>query len=113
MASRRLRKIDLLQQQLAASGGSLAETQQIAASLKYMEDRYMARPAAELLVERGDREAEQLQAGLDATPILGREPHGDLLRAAFKEAFTAEGIPPVVEKMARAFYARRGHPKGR
>lgn len=112
MASRRLRKIDVLRQQLAASGGSLAETKQIAASLKYLEDRYMARPAAELLVERGDPEAGQLQAGLDATPVLGREPHGDLLRAAFKKALTTEGIPPDVEEMARAFYARRGRPNG-
>jgi hypothetical protein len=112
MASRRLRKIDVLRQQLAASGGSLAETKRIAASLKYLEDRYMARPAAELMVERGDPQAQELRAGLDATPVLGREPHGDLLRAAFKKALATEGIPPDVEEMARAFYARRGRPKG-
>jgi hypothetical protein len=113
MASRRLRKIDLLEQQLAASGGTLDETRQIAVSLKYMKDRYIARPAAELMVDRGDPEAEQLKAGLDATPVLGREPHGDQLRAAFKKALATEGIPPDVEEMARAFYARRGGAKGK
>jgi hypothetical protein len=73
----------------------------------------MARPAAELMVDRGDPEAEQLQAGLDSTPVLGREPHGDQLRAAFKKALATEGIPADVEEMARAFYARRGEPKGK
>jgi hypothetical protein len=107
MASRRLRKIDLLEQQLAASGGSLQETKQIAASLKLLEDRYMARPAAELLVEQGAPASDQLRAGLEATPVLGRDPHGDRLRAAFKQAFAREGIPSEIQEMARAFYARR------
>ena len=114
MAARRLRKIDLLEQQLAASGGSLAEIRQIAAPLKLMKDRYMARPAAELMVERGaDPMAAQIAAGLDATPVLGRDPHGDLLRTAFKKAMQQGGIPPDVEEMARAFYGRRGQPKAK
>jgi hypothetical protein len=108
MAERRLRKIDRLQQELAASGGSIAEITQIAISLKYMQGRYLARPAAELLVERGDPEAAQLSAGLAATPVYGREPHGDLLRAAFKKALATEGIPADVEANARAWYAHRG-----
>ena len=113
MAARRLRKIDRLELQLASSGGSVKETKAIAKSLNLMEDRYMARPAAELLVEHSDPGAAQIAAGLAATPVLGRDPHGDRLRAAFKQAFSREGIPPDVEEMARAFYERRGQPKGK
>ena len=113
MASRRLRKIDILERDLAAPGRSLAELKQLAASLKLMRGRYMARPAAELMVERGDPASAQLSAGLAATPVLGRDPHGDLLRAAFKQAMAKEGIPPDVEEMARDFYERRGQPKGK
>ena len=108
MAERRLRKIDRLRQGLAASDGSLDDVKRIAASLNYLEDRYLARPAAEILVERGDPQAGALSAGLAMRPVLGREPHGDLLRAAFKKALTSEGIPPDVEANARRFYAGRG-----
>ncbi len=107
MAERRLRKIDILERDLPQRT-TLAEIKLLAASLKLMKDRYMARPAAELLVERGDAEASLLSAGLAATPVLGRDPHGDRLRAAFKQALATEGIPSDVEKMARRFYARRG-----
>ncbi len=107
MAERRLRKIDILDRDLPQRT-TLVEVKRLAASLKLMEDRYMARPAAELLVERGDAEASLLSAGLAATPVLGRDPHGDRLRAAFKQALAREGIPADVEKMARRFYARRG-----
>ena len=110
MAERRLRKIDILDRDLPQST-TVAEIKQLAASLKLMEDRYMARPAAELMVERGDAEAAQLSAGLAATPVLGRDPHGDRLRAAFKQALAREGIPAGVEEMARRFYARRGQKK--
>ncbi len=107
MAQRRLRKIDLLDRDLPQRT-TLAEINQLAASLKLMKDRYMARPAAELMVERGDAEASLLSAGLAATPVLGRDPHGDRLREAFKQALAKEGIPANVEEMARRFYARRG-----
>ncbi len=107
MAERRVRKIDRLQQGLAASDGSLADVMRIAASLNYLEDRYLARPAAELLIERGDPQAGELSAGLAMRPVLGREPHGDLLRAAFKKALASEGIPRQVEANARRFYAGR------
>lgn len=106
MAERRLRKIDVLERDLKP-GMTIAQIRQLATSLKWMEDRYMARPAAVMLIERGDRDADRLQAGLDKTPVLGREPHGDKLRLAFKEAMEREGIPPDVEQMARKFYARR------
>ena len=104
----RRKKADLLREALAGSG-SLADLQTIARSLNLMEDRYMARPAAELLVERGDPDAARIEAGLAATPVLGRDPNGDLLRAAFKKALAAEGIPSNVDEMARRFYGGRGH----
>ena len=113
MAQRRLRKIDRLEQELAASSGTLDDIKRIAESLKWLESRFLARPAAELMVERADPDAAQLSTGLAATPVLGRERHGDLLRAAFKQALAKEGIPPEVDADARAFYARGGHhPKG-
>ena len=105
----RPKKADLLKQGLAASGGTLAELQSLASSLNLMEDRYMARPAAELMVERGDPAAAQIAKGLAATPVLGRDPNGDLLRAAFKKAMAQEGIPSPLEEMARRFYGGRGN----
>jgi hypothetical protein len=112
MASRRPRKAELLEAALAGSTVTLPDLKRIASSLNLMEDRYMARPAAELMVERGDPGAPQIAAALAATPVLGRDPKGDRLRAAFKQAMTRDGIPPDVEAMARAFYERRGQPKG-
>ena len=106
MAQRRLRKIDILERDLQP-GLTIAQVKALAASLKLLEDRYLARPAAFLLIERGDRDSDKLQAGLDATPVLGRDPHGDKLRLAFKQAMDREGIPPDVEKLARRFYAQR------
>jgi hypothetical protein len=105
----RPKKADLLRQGLAASNGSLADLQRLATSLNLMEDRYMARPAAELLVERNDSAAPQIAKGLALTPVLGRDPNGDLLRAAFKHALAKEGIPANVDEMARRFYGGRGH----
>jgi hypothetical protein len=106
MAARRLRKIDILERDLQP-GMTIAQIKELATSLRWMEDRYMARPAAVLLIERGDPDGARLQAGLDATPVLGREPHGERLRLAFKEAMAREGIPRDVERMARDFYGRR------
>ncbi|MDQ6879153.1 MAG: hypothetical protein M3082_15970 [Candidatus Dormibacteraeota bacterium] len=104
----RRKKADLLKERLAGTNGSLADLQSIASSLNLMEDRYMARPAAELLVERGDQDAQRIAKGLAATPVLGRDPNGDLLRAAFKKALAAEGIPGQIDEMARRFYGARG-----
>jgi hypothetical protein len=105
----RRKKADLLKEGLAGGGGTMVELRRLALSLHLMEDRYMARPAAELLVERGDPDAPQLAKGLAATPVLGRDPNGDLLRAAFKKALAQEGIPDDVDHMARRFYGGRGH----
>ncbi len=105
----RRKKADLLNEGLASSSGTMAELKSLASSLNLMEDRYMARPAAELLVERGDPDAPQIAQGLAATPVLGRDPNGDLLRAAFKKALAHEGIPSDIDQMARRFYGGRGH----
>ena len=109
----RRKRIEVLKEKLAGSNGTLADLQGIASSLNLMEDRYMARPAAELLVGSGDAEAAQIGQGLAATPVLGRDPSGDLLRAAFKTAMAKEGIPPKVDEMARLFYGRHGHGHGK
>jgi DNA-binding LacI/PurR family transcriptional regulator len=106
MAARRLRKIDILERDLRP-GMTIAQIRELAASLKWMEDRYMVRAAAVLLIERGDPDGAVLQAGLDKRPVLGREPHGDKLRLAFKEAMERDGIPADVEAMARSWYAGR------
>jgi hypothetical protein len=109
----RRKRIEVLKEKLAGSSGTVADLQSIASSLNLMEDRYMARPAAELLVGSGDAEAAQIGQGLAATPVLGRDPSGDLLRAAFKTAMAKEGIPPGVDEMARRFYGHRGHGHGK
>ena len=109
----RRKRIEVLKEKLAGSNGTLADLQAIASSLNLMEDRYIARPAAELLVGSGDAEAAQIGQGLAATPVLGRDPSGDLLRAAFKTAMAKEGIPPQVDEMARRFYGHRGHGHGK
>ena len=109
----RRKRIEVLKEKLASSSGTVADLQSIASSLNLMEDRYMARPAAELLVSTGDAEAAQIGQGLAATPVLGRDPSGDLLRAAFKTAMAKEGIPPQVDDMARRFYGHRGHGHGK
>ena len=108
----RMKRIDILREKLAASNGSLADVRSIATSVNLMKARYMARPAAELLVERADPEAPGIALGLAATPVLGRDPSGDLLRAAFKKAMAAEGIPGDIDAMARRFYATRGDAHG-
>jgi len=109
----RRKRIEILKEKLAASSGTVADLQGIASSLNLMEDRYMARPAAELLVGAADQEATQIAQGLAMTPVLGRDPSGDLLRAAFKQAMAKEGIPSKVDEMARRFYGRRGRGHGR
>jgi len=59
----RRKRIDVLKEKLAGSSGTLADLQGIAKSLNLMEDRYMARPAAELLVDRGDPAAGDADVG--------------------------------------------------
>jgi len=109
----RRKRIEILKEKLAGSNGTIADLQSIASSLNLMEDRYMARPAAELLVSTGDQDAPHLADGLAMTPVLGRDPSGDLLRDAFKTAMAKEGIPAQVDEMARRFYGRRGKKQGK
>ncbi|MEA2645803.1 MAG: hypothetical protein QOE92_886 [Chloroflexota bacterium] len=100
-------KFEILRDQLAASSGSLAEVRGIATSVGVMEDRYLARPAAELLVARGAPGADRIAATLQTMPITGKDYKGDMLRAAFRTALEREGISPAVEQVARSFYERR------
>jgi hypothetical protein len=109
----RIKRIDILREKLAGSNGTLADVRSIANAVNLMKARYMARPAAELLVERNDPDAPGISRGLAATPVLGLDPAGDLLRAAFKKAMASEGIPSDIDTMARRFYATRGDPHGR
>lgn len=100
-------KFELLRDQLAAGGGSLAEVRGIATSIGVMEDRYLARPAAEMLIARGAPGSDRIAATLQTMPITGKDYKGDMLRAAFRTALEREGISPAVEEVARAFYERR------
>jgi hypothetical protein len=100
-------KFEILRDQLAQCGGSLAEVRAIATSIGVMQDRYLARPAAEMLIARGAPGSDQMAATLRTMPITGKDYKGDMLRAAFRAALEREGIGPDVENVARAFYERR------
>ena len=102
-------KLDRLQQGIGAGGQSIAELEQIAKSAGFWQERFVARPAAELLIEQGAPGADVMQATLDTMPITGRDKKADLLRAAFRSALEREGIPADVERVARSFYERRGN----
>jgi hypothetical protein len=102
-------KSELLKEQLATGGTSIAEIRATATGLGVYQDRYLARPAAEMLIAQGAAGADRMAATLARMPITGKDYKGDLLRAAFKSALQREGIPPDVERVARAFYERRQH----
>jgi hypothetical protein len=100
-------KSEQLRDQLASGGGTIAEIRQIAIGLGVYQDRYLARPAAEMLIAQGAPGAERMAATLATMPITGKDYKGDLLRGAFKAALAKEGIAPDVERVARAFYEHR------
>ncbi|MEP7105461.1 MAG: hypothetical protein ABI838_06425, partial [Chloroflexota bacterium] len=100
-------KSEQLRDQLATGGGTIAEIRQIAESIGCYQDRYLARPAAEMLIAQAAPGADRMAATLATMPITGKDYKGDLLRAAFKTALAKEGIPPDVERVARAFYEHR------
>jgi hypothetical protein len=102
-------KSELLKEQLAAGGGSIAEIRAIATNLGVYQDRYLARPAAEMLIAQGAPGADRMKATLAHMPITGKDYKGDLLRAAFASALQREAIPPDVERVARDFYEHRRH----
>jgi len=100
-------KSELLKEQLAGGGTSIAEVRTIATNLGVYQERYLARPVAEMLIAQGAPGADRMAATLATMPITGKDYKGDLLRAAFTSALQREGIPPDAERVARAFYERR------
>ena len=106
-------KSEQLKEQLAGGGASIAEIRSIATNLGVYQERYLARPVAEMLIAQAAPGADQMAATLATMPITGKDYKGDLLRAAFASALQREGIPPDAERAARAFYERgqRAQPK--
>ena len=102
-------KSELLKEQLAGGGTTIAEIRSIASNLGVYQERYLARPVAEMLIAQGAQGADRMAATLATMPITGKDYKGDLLRAAFTGALQREGIPPDAERVARAFYERRQH----
>jgi hypothetical protein len=102
-------KSELLKEQLAGGGTSIAEVRTVATNLGVYQERYLARPVAEMLIAQGAQGADRMAATLATMPITGKDHKGDLLRAAFTSALQREGIPPDAERVARAFYERRQH----
>lgn len=100
-------KLDRLREGIGPGGQSVAELERLAKSVGFWQDRFVARPAAELLIEQGAPGAEDMRVTLDTMPITGRDRKADLLRAAFRSALEREGIPPDVERVARSFYEHR------
>jgi len=100
-------KSEQLKEQLAGGGTSIAEIRTIAANLGVYQERYLARPVAEMLIAQQAPGADRMAATLATMPITGKDYKGDLLRAAFTNALQREGIPPDAERAARAFYERR------
>jgi hypothetical protein len=100
-------KSEQLRDQLASGGGTIADVRQIAVALGVYQDRYLARPAAEMLIAQGAPGSDRMAATLATMPITGKDYKGDLLRAALKAALAREGISPDVERVARAFYEHR------
>ena len=100
-------KLDRLREGIGAGGQSISELRQIAKSVNFWQERFVARPAAEMLIEQGAPGAETMEATLKTMPITGRDRKADLLRAALRSALEREGIPPDVERTARSFYELR------
>ncbi len=91
---------------------SLDEVERIARSIGAWEDRFAARPAAEMLIEQGAPGAEVMKKAIGHMPFTGTDQRAEILREACRSAMTRDGIPPEVERLARAFYEkgrRRGH----
>jgi hypothetical protein len=100
-------KLDRLEEGIGR-GQSLAEIKSVATSVGFWQERFAARPAAELLIEQGAPGADAMQKTLDTMPITGRDKKADLLRAACRSALERDGIPADVERTARRFYERGG-----
>ncbi len=110
MSERKPTKLQRLKAGLGSGGQSLEEIEQIAKSIGAWEDRFAARPAAEMLIEQGTPGADAMEKTLEGMPFTGTDERADILRAACRAAMERDGIPAEVERNARAFYERsRGH----
>jgi len=100
-------KLDALRDRIGSGGQTVGELRDIGKSVGFWQDRFVARPAAELLIEQGAPGAEKMRATLQTMPITGRDKKADLLRNELRKALERDGIPPDVERVARSFYEQR------
>jgi len=100
-------KLDQLRERIGSGGQTVGELRDIGRSVGFWQDRFVARPAAELLIQQGAPGAEKMRATLQTMPITGRDKKADLLRNELRKALERDGIPPDVERVARAFYEQR------
>ena len=96
-------KLDRLRAQIGPNL-SVDEIERIARSIGAWEDRFAARPAAEMLIGHGDPAAQAMQSRIDGLPFTGTDPRAELLRSACRAAMMRDGIPARVEENARKFY---------
>jgi hypothetical protein len=107
-------KLQQLREQIGQGGQSLEEVERIARSIGAWEDRFAARPAAEMLIEQGAPGADVMRKAIGRMPFTGTDQRAEILREACRSAMTRDGIPPDVERLARAFYEKgrsRGQPR--
>ena len=100
-------KLDQLRERIGSGGQTVGELRDIGMSVGFWQDRFVARPAAELLIQQGAPGAEKMRATLQTMPITGRDRKADLLRNELRKALERDGIPPDVERVARSFYEQR------
>lgn len=98
-------KLQQLREQIKPAQ-SLDEVERIARSIGAWEDRFAARPAAEMLIEQGAPGAEVMRKSIGRMPFTGTDQRAEILRDACRSAMTRDGIPPEVERLARAFYEK-------
>ena len=109
-------RLQQLREQIGEGGQSLDEVERIARSIGVWEDRFAARPAAEMLIEQGAPGADVMKKTIGDMPFRGTDERAEILRAACRSAMTRDGIPAGVERLARAFYETgrgRGHAPAR
>ena len=99
-------KVERLREQLGDGGQSLDEIERIAKSIGAWEDRFAARPAAEMLIAQGAPGADVMERTIRNMPFTGTDARAEILRDACKAAMARDGIPAAVERNARDFYER-------
>src|SRR5258706_4885754 len=100
-------KLDALRDRIGSGGQTVGELRDSGRSVGFWQDRFVARPAAELLIEQGAPGADKMRATLQTMPITGRDRKADLLRNELRKALERDGIPPDVERVARSIYEKR------